>query len=563
MKTTDKYDQSRMATFAGQFLDALGSPLARLADQDLLALVSAEMPEPSVDVAEFRDAYWAAEAFSKTPFDLPGVNREERALEKFFECERACGEANASLVDWSARPGLETGVLSAARRLIHRVLGEFSWDEVITHAGFGPGATTSLPRRKARLSNKWEECTHITEPCLPLFHAFRQYNNGWWGGDRRLEVVAGNKVTTVPKNAKIDRVIAIEPDWNMFFQKGIGAVIRKRLQRRVGLLTPDAQYRNRALAQRGSIDGSLTTIDLSGASDMVSLALCEALLPDSWLLALYRVRSPRGSVGGKSISYEKISSMGNGFTFELETLIFYALARVCCRDGVVAAYGDDIVVPSAYCLEVILALEMAGFSVNEKKTWSRTLFRESCGGHYLAGEEVTPPYFRKRDIFERGLTSLAHRISAANRLSAAAEQRYGYWRDGRFRDLHEELCRDVPRHLWGPKSLGDAVLHMPFDAVRPEFRKTTQSYRVKGLVGVTQQSDLMDTRRSKGVLKRTDARRDSYNAIEHAPGAMFSSLWGEPSEESYRIVPMFYRTTSLLTYRWDGPAAWLDAGVTV
>ena len=544
MQTVD--NDVRMAVFASKFLDALGDPISSVATEDLAALVSRPMPEPSDDVTSFRDAYWAAEAFSKTPFSIEGVDRKARALEKFIQCEQVCHAANAAWVGWESRPWLHQGIISHARHLLQKVLGVFSWDEALGHMSFGPGASTSLPRRKARHSNKWGLSSHITERCLPLYLAFNRLNNGWSIGDRELRIVAGNKVTTVPKNAKIDRVIAVEPDWNMFFQRGIGGLLRKRAQR-IGLLTPTAQERNRFLARAGSVDGSLTTIDLSGASDSVSLALCEALLPGDWFSAMCTTRSPSGVAGDTVIQYEKISSMGNGYTFELETLLFWALTRACCRDGVVVAYGDDIICPSEYTLEVILALEMAGFSVNEKKTWCRSHFRESCGGHYLHGQDVTPPYFRHLDAWGGGLKPLSHRISMANRLSAAAEERFGYWRDGRFRSLHDELCDGVPRYLFGPKDLGDAVLHVPFDQARPERSSRYQCYKLTGIVGYNTAS--------------FGDRRVGDKCYDHedTDGSVFASLWGEPSMESYLGVPMAYRRQHLYTTGWNGPAAWLDA----
>jgi hypothetical protein len=45
-----------------------------------------------------------------------------------------------------------------------------------------------------------------------------------------LELRNSSKVRVVPKNAKTDRTICIEPDLNIFVQLGIGAVIRERLK---------------------------------------------------------------------------------------------------------------------------------------------------------------------------------------------------------------------------------------------------------------------------------------------------------------------------------------------
>jgi hypothetical protein len=86
-------------------------------------------------------------------------------------------------------------------------------------------------------------------------------------------MVSGNNVDWVPKNYKTDRTIAIEPDWNMFLQKGLGGLLRRRL-RRVGQDLND-QSTNRFCAAVGSIDGSLATLDMSMASDTVAYRLVE------------------------------------------------------------------------------------------------------------------------------------------------------------------------------------------------------------------------------------------------------------------------------------------------
>lgn len=235
--------------FATKFLTAIGSPLAGAARQrNPLPLISAEVNFDEPCTQTFRDAYWAAESFSKLPFEVEGVDRVQVAYQKFWEAEEKCQVANSRLVDWRNRLNLPYRRLERARQLIASVLGEFSWDRCEPFFSFGPGATTSLPRRKAQRSNKWEFGTHITRHCLPLLLAFcRKYDSS--SMTQKAVVVAGNKVTTVPKNAKTDRVIAIEPDWNMFFQRGIGGAIRHRLRSRLGLLRPDSQETHQRLAK--------------------------------------------------------------------------------------------------------------------------------------------------------------------------------------------------------------------------------------------------------------------------------------------------------------------------
>jgi hypothetical protein len=66
--------------------------------------------------------------------------------------------------------------------------------------------------------------------------------------------------------------------------------------------------------------------------------------------------------------------------------------------AVPSTYGDDLVVWTvAYELtcEILTSL---GFIVNEDKSYHNGSFRESCGGDYLAGEDVSSVYFPRFPI---------------------------------------------------------------------------------------------------------------------------------------------------------------------
>ncbi len=534
MKTTRVRSVDVTAFLAENILSVVSPPLkARFMAEGAKALMDVPMDYLEPDTNIFRDAYWAAEAFSKTPWELSGVNREKAAFLKFEEAEEACRVANSRLVDWSNRASLSVSLLKRARQSIAAVLGEFSWNDCYAHFSFGPGASTSLPRRKAQRPNKWLG-GHITESCLPLYLAFCRYNDGWESSP--VTLVQGNNVTTVPKNAKTDRVIAIEPDWNMFFQRGIGGAIRYRLIKRLGLLTRTSQDKHKHLAQVGSATGSLATIDLQAASDSVSLALCEMLLPDDWFRAVQTTRCQYGTIQGKTIEYEKVSSMGNGFTFELETLIFWALARACCSSSdTLSVYGDDIVVDGARAEAVISLLQQVGFTINSRKTFIAGPFRESCGGHYHMGHDVTPPYFR-----EFVTTELHHLIGAANKISRAASRRFpGIGLDGRFEHIWSDIARRIPRDFYGPASLGDAVLCVPFDVAHPRWCRKLQQFKVSGIV-------------------------QSHDSTVHDHvGGVFNSLWGVVTEENRFQKPGSgrYRRKLLHAERWCDSGWWISTAL--
>lgn len=89
------------------------------------------------------------------------------------------------------------------------------------------------------------------------------------------------------------------------------------------------------------------------------------------------------------------SSMGNGATFSLETLLFWALGKsVGSRE--IQVYGDDVVIESHLVEDYKRLTAFVGFRFNDSKTFTSGPFRESCGGNYFRGVDITPVYIRKR-----------------------------------------------------------------------------------------------------------------------------------------------------------------------
>jgi len=190
----------------------------------------------------------------------------------------------------------------------------------------------------------------------------------------------------------------------MFLQLGLGKMLRRRLKR-YGIDLND-QSRNREMARLGSIDQRFCTIDLSSASDTISYEVVRSILPEDWFVYFDTTRCEKslidvGAHKGEVVTNQKFSSMGNGFTFELESLIFYCvvLAAIYKRPGeeCVSVFGDDIIAENKDYERIAIALEACGFSVNQDKSFYRGPFRESCGGNFINGYDITPLRI-KRDI---------------------------------------------------------------------------------------------------------------------------------------------------------------------
>lgn len=332
----------------------------------------------------------------------PGSERRANAVSKFLGSE----ERNRTTNEWWRSRDEDFNILPRvplrrflrfARRLIREILGPLS-DELVL-GSFSGGASTSRPRTTSHPAWKFDGKADATEEAVkfvdlihrqaPLLRHYAAFND--------INVVAGNVLFTVPKKTDIDRCACKEPDLNMFLQKGVGKHIRRRLLRH-GINLND-QSVNRNLARLGSRDNTLATLDLSSASDLISIEVVKCLLPDEWFLYLNDIRSHFTQIDEETIQLEMFSSMGNGFTFELESLLFYALTRTVLYfegiSGVVSVYGDDIICPSAGYSMVTFVLERFGFLVNEDKSFHTGPFRESCGGHYHNGEDITPFYIKK------------------------------------------------------------------------------------------------------------------------------------------------------------------------
>lgn len=202
-----------------------------------------------------------------------------------------------------------------------------------------------------------------------------------------------SSLSFVPKTSTSSRAICTEPSGSMLIQKGISSIFEEDLLHNGIDLRRQPQIQHE-LARLGSIDGGFATIDLSSASDSISMAFCEYFFPDHIYRFLCLARSECFEYGGVNYPLHMMSTMGNGFTFSMQTLIFYYIVRTCCSQGRVGVFGDDIIVPTRYFERVCKVLTLCGFTINPNKTFSTGSFRETCGHDYLDGQNIRPHYVK-------------------------------------------------------------------------------------------------------------------------------------------------------------------------
>lgn len=392
----------------------VGEEIAALIEaNDFLSICRFELDYKTISVPDAIECRQALAFFQKAEFLSLGIDREVVAYEKFKQSELLCRKTNEIFrfvnrgsERFALRPG-DVLVLHKARRKIAQILGPVPRLEAL-RPRFGPGSTNSVRKAQACPMNKMASgltCSFnlLVAPELQkllndiphwtaAFSSFSIDEDGWLVEKVPLTVMPG-VLEFVPKNALTHRAIVKPATVNGYFQMAYGDYMTQRLKT-FGIDISD-QTLNQRLAREGSLTGELATLDLSSASDTVATELVRFLLPESWFRILSVLREDSLIYRGEEIILEKFSSMGNGFTFPLETLIFWALTWATCEGGTVSAYGDDIICPSAKAEAVMWTLSLCGFVINSAKSFWDGPFRESCGCDYLYGIDVRPCYTKE------------------------------------------------------------------------------------------------------------------------------------------------------------------------
>lgn len=386
--------------------------------------------------------------FSDSPYD-----QLQTAYESFIKYEGQCARTNKNSLFSKFADDVDDGSLSTyeavylvprlrnIRAFIHHTLGDAPdlryLEDQLRH---GPGSTTDKRGDKSILIEKFVPPIGTTRLAAPAVIQSIVSNHQWmdsllrdpenvlvgtmtacflgclnsptgtiseddqvkiWFDTGMLVETNDSRISFVDKNAKTFRTIEPQPTGLLLFQLAIDTIIRRALKRRGFDLSN--QMKNRQLAGRGYTD-RLATVDLSGASDCIAFVLLD-LFPKDWrrLIELFRCES--GVItkfNDEKIIFEKVSAMGNGYTFALETLIFAAVVYAVLeekglrlKDHIkdIAVYGDDIIVPIYLAHDVIVTLHHLGFSVNNDKTFTRGLVRESCGHDYFGTTRIDRPTF--------------------------------------------------------------------------------------------------------------------------------------------------------------------------
>lgn len=218
-----------------------------------------------------------------------------------------------------------------------------------------------------------------------------------------------------------------------------------------------SQQPSQDLALKGSRDGSIATVDLSAASDRMSVWVVECLFRANFSILDLLMRTRSDSIWDPLTrrhitDLRKFAPMGSAVTFPVQSILYalcaltavavtrgwdsYSTQRVARKlldeTDTVQVFGDDIALPSDCVPILVQLLEFLELKVNHDKTHVSGLFRESCGMDAWGGHDVTPAY-----VSHPAPTHLG------KRLIAYVEQSNNAWRKG-YWSLAQAMIDMVP-----------------------------------------------------------------------------------------------------------------------
>lgn len=222
-----------------------------------------------------------------------------------------------------------------------------------------------------------------------------------------------SSIQFVPKGIDKKRVISMEPTGNVFIQNAIfhsfDVLFTKHPEWGIDL---HDQEKSRELVFSAAQSHCAGTIDLSAASDSITLTLIESLLKGT---PLYEVMASCRTIGGylptmdnihsqEYVLYEKYMPMGTPVTFPLQCFIFSSICQLAkerlgldSNDVIIRVYGDDIIADERIYDEVELILRQLNFTVNVEKSFRPCeFFKESCGAESFFGFDVSPCRISRR-----------------------------------------------------------------------------------------------------------------------------------------------------------------------
>lgn len=474
--------------------------------------------------------------------------RERAAISKYIDCEK-----EVRLSDKRMDPGLFRDFLRISGMLygdlFHTLDRKILNMELVPK--HGPGATAD----KLKGNKKFQQL-EWTDRMENIFPMGRYVFPSWYSFLDEYDSVTflepgaerPSRLVSVPKTLKTPRLIAIEPTCMQYMQQAVLDSIRDYVDRDDLLsrfISDKSQTFNQVMARKGSIDGSLATLDLSEASDRVSNQHVRGMLRNhtNLLEGVDACRSRKVDVPGHGvIRLAKFASMGSALCFPFEAMVFLAVVflgiqlelkrQILPKDiksfiGRVRVYGDDIIIPRKFVTSVMVCLSAFGFKVNTDKSFWNGKFRESCGKEYYDGVDVS--IVRSKLVLpssRRHVDEIVSSVSLMNRLYEA-----GYNQAGSYLEslLSKFIC--LPRVSPTSSALG---VHVQFNFTVERMSQDLHKPLVKAYVPVS-------------VLP--ESKLSGWPALEK----FFLKKGEEPFEDKNHLLRAGRPVSLTLKYRWTSP----------
>lgn len=400
--------------------------------------------------------YSQAESVLKKCYD-PAVDPWSDTIRTWWSTERRCELLNRKFAAVLDRRASGEKVVPFACELyrfyeaIAYVLGQgVPVADIAESAYYGPGSSTGVRGRDVNFVRKVEnnECVplaieYAAQALLhdkaawahmgmdPTYSHVESAREGFLRVARerlREDAVRHDRLMFIFKSMTSHRSIGAQPTVSGMLQLGFHEFCAQRLKDLAGIDLADQSW-NGELARRGSLGwrdaDPFCTLDKSNASNLIANGLVQYCFPSDWSKFLQRIRTPGyeapKELGGGLHDYQMYAGMGNGTTFCVETLIFwaatYATQELTLEDYTAnrqyAVYGDDVILRRSHAIRYMRFARFLGFRFNEKKTFIDGPFRESCGYDWFGGVPVRAATL----VSENGLLDLVKLVAFHNNLA--------------------------------------------------------------------------------------------------------------------------------------------------
>lgn len=401
---------------------------------------------------------------------VSGVAGDEVSKEKkadFFRIEKSLRKPTQ---DWarlgfSHRPSFRDGLVEGEPALFHfsgEVTGsrtidrlvdtlEKVADRIVASFGYpdpfplglgrhGPGAVADLKTGTDKYTfPSWPR--RLAEVYPPELFAAANLRTaelyGWTEG-----VDEPSKLICVPKSTTSVRLIASEPTAHMWIQQLQLQMLRKMVDKTAlrRCINFTSQVPSQEMARRATTEGDLATVDLSDASDRLSLWTVERMFRSNsellrHLAASRSVWATDPDLGTVAV-LRKYAPQGNATTFPVQSICYalLSIAALLTSEAIaptkgavqwasrrVRVFGDDIIIPGKALPYLSLLFQLCQLKLNLAKTHSHGIFAESCGADWYRGYDVTPCYVDFPEA-EGSPQAVASTVEISNNLFRA-----GYW----------------------------------------------------------------------------------------------------------------------------------------